>query len=138
MSARVIDRYFRLRHPFTVTATYIQQFFDFSRIGRTTLFSSHSNVAIHDRHNPPRESGNHDVTSRLKWNTPELHSAQPLDYLSQFYLDCYTNTCYILRVTEAVRELESTGQKSTGICTGCTAADRHSTAELEVNLKHVI
>ena len=42
------------------------------------------------------------------------------------------------RLSEAVRELESTGQKSTGICTGCTAADRHSTAELEVNLKHVI
>ena len=46
MSARIINRYFRLRHPFTVTVTYIQQFFDFSRIGRTTLFSSHSNVAI--------------------------------------------------------------------------------------------
>ena len=26
---------------------------------------------------------------------------------------------------EAVRELESTGGKSTGICTGCTAAGRH-------------
>ena len=34
------------------------------------------------------------VMSRLKWNMPELHSAQPLDYLSQFYLECYTNTCY--------------------------------------------
>ena len=34
---------------------------------------------------------------------------------------------------EAVRELESTGRKSTGICTGCTAADRHSIAELKVN-----
>ena len=42
---RVNDRYFRLRHPFT-TVTYIQQFFGFSRIGKTTLFSSHSNVGI--------------------------------------------------------------------------------------------
>ena len=58
MPARVIDQYFRLGHPFRVTVPYIQQIFDFSRIGRTTLFSSHSNVAIHDRHNPPRESGN--------------------------------------------------------------------------------
>ena len=39
---------------------------------------------------------------------------------------------------EAVRELESTGEKSTGICTGCTAAGRHSIAELEVDWKHVI
>ena len=33
---------------------------------------------------------------------------------------------------EAVCELESTGGKSTGICTG------HSIAELEVDWKHVI
>ena len=39
---------------------------------------------------------------------------------------------------EAVRELESTGGKSTGICTGCTVAGRHSIAELEVEWKHVI
>ena len=26
--------------------------------------------------------GNPNVTCRLKWNTPELHTAQPLDYLS--------------------------------------------------------
>ena len=37
-----------------------------------------------------------------------------------------------------VCELESTGEKSTGICTGCTAAGRHSIAELEVDWKHVI
>ena len=24
------------------------------------------------------------VTRRIKWNTPELHTAQPLDYLSHF------------------------------------------------------
>ena len=46
------------------------------------------------------------------------------------------------RRSEAVRELESTGEKSTGICTGCTAAGRHSIvysiAELEVDWKHVI
>ena len=35
--------------------------------------------------------------------------------------------------SEAIRELESTG-----ICAGCTAADRHNKAELEVNLKHMI
>ena len=28
-------------------------------------------------------SGN-GVTCRIKWNTPELHTAQPLDYLSHF------------------------------------------------------
>ena len=39
---------------------------------------------------------------------------------------------------EAVRELESTGGKSTGKSTGCTAAGRHSIAELEVEWKHII
>ena len=43
-----------------------------------------------------------------------------------------------LRKIEAVRELESTGGKSTGNYTGCTAAGRHSIAELEVEWKHVI
>jgi len=36
MLARVIDRYFGFRHPFTLNVTHIQEFFDFSRIGRTT------------------------------------------------------------------------------------------------------
>ena len=47
-------------------------------------------------------------------------------------------TLEIGQFDEAVRELESTGGKSTGICTGCTAAGRHSIAELEVEWKHVI
>ena len=35
------------------------------------------------------------VTSRLKWNAPELHMAQPLDYLSQFpWIVTEANTRY--------------------------------------------
>ena len=39
---------------------------------------------------------------------------------------------------EAIRELESTGEKNTGICTGCMVAGWHSIAELEVDWKHMI
>ena len=41
-----------------------------------------------------------DVTSRLKWNTPELHAAQPLDYLSQFpWIVSEANTRYTVNHT---------------------------------------
>ena len=44
-----------------------------------------------------------------------FENVQGRHYLSSFWF----------RRWEAVRELESTGGKSTGICTGCTAAGRH-------------
>ena len=40
------------------------------------------------------------VTSRLKWNTPELHTAQLLDYLSQFpWIVTEANTRYMVNHT---------------------------------------
>ena len=40
------------------------------------------------------------VMSQLKWNTPELHMAQPLDYLSQFpWIVTEANTRYTVNHT---------------------------------------
>ena len=42
------------------------------------------------------------------------------------------------REVEAIHELESTGQKSMGICLGCMAAHRHSIVGFEVEHHDVV